>query len=190
MLFANNLSISPFITHKEPWRSVKLGVSQSWESSFTRFCLAGPSLQCGTEIKQSVATPTLLPGCYIVENSGTFHGSLLAYLSSWTVTYWTRKSCAMFTRILQLSLFWNNSIQLITSTYMLLVSLGGLGVTCSPRDPRFVGLNPAEVDGFFQDVKILSTSPPEGTLSWGSRVWDFRVVKETQAWTNRPLSKI
>ena len=32
------------------------------------------------------------------------------------------------------------------------------------------GSNPAEVDGFFQDVKILSTSPPEGTLSWGSRV--------------------
>ena len=27
-----------------------------------------------------------------------------------------------------------------------------------------------EVDGFFQDVKILSTSPPGGTLSWGSQV--------------------
>ena len=35
----------------------------------------------------------------------------------------------------------------------------GLGVTCSPRDPRFVGANPSEVDGFFQDIKILSTSP-------------------------------
>ena len=44
-----------------------------------------------------------------------------------------------------------------------LVSLGGLGVTCSPRDPRFASLNPTEVDGFFQDVKILSTSPPGGT---------------------------
>ena len=44
---------------------------------------------------------------------------------------------------------------------------GGLGVTCSPRDPRFAGSNPADVDGFFQDVKILSTSPPGGTLSWG-----------------------
>ena len=32
--------------------------------------------------------------------------------------------------------------------------LGGLGVPCSPRDPRFTGSNPAEVDGFFQDVKI------------------------------------
>ena len=41
----------------------------------------------------------------------------------------------------------------------------GLGVPCSPRDPRFVGSNPAEVDGFFQDIKILSTSPPGGTLS-------------------------
>ena len=41
------------------------------------------------------------------------------------------------------------------------VDLDGLGVTCSPRDPRFQG---------FQDVKILSTSPPGGTLSWGSRI--------------------
>ena len=42
----------------------------------------------------------------------------------------------------------------------------------------------------FQDVKILSTSPPGGTLSWGSRVLDFRLVKEPQAWKNRPVSKI
>jgi hypothetical protein len=35
--------------------------------------------------------------------------------------------------------------------------------TCSPRYPRFAGSNPAEVGGFFQDVKILSTSPPGGT---------------------------
>ena len=40
------------------------------------------------------------------------------------------------------------------------VGLGGLGVPCSTRDP---GSSPAEVDGFFQDVKILSTSPPGGT---------------------------
>ena len=46
----------------------------------------------------------------------------------------------------------------------------GLGVPCSPRDPRFAGSYPAEVDGFFQDVKIMSTCPPGGTLGWGSRV--------------------
>ena len=51
-----------------------------------------------------------------------------------------------------------------------LVGLGGLGVTCSPRDPRFAVSNSAEVDGFFPDVKILSTSPPGGAFSWGSRV--------------------
>ena len=45
------------------------------------------------------------------------------------------------------------------------VYLGGLGVTCSLRDPRFAGSNPAEIDEFFQDVKIQSTSPPEGALS-------------------------
>ena len=36
-----------------------------------------------------------------------------------------------------------------------LVGIGGLGVTCSPRDPRFAGSNPVEVDGFFQNVKLL-----------------------------------
>ena len=70
------------------------------------------------------------------------------------------------------------------------VGLGGLGVTWSPRYQRFAGSNLTEVDGFFQDVKILSTNPPRGTLSWGSRVWDFRLVKEPEAWKNRPLSKI
>ena len=40
---------------------------------------------------------------------------------------------------------------------------------CLPRDPRFAGSNAAEVDGFFQDVKIMSTSPPGGTLSWGPK---------------------
>ena len=62
------------------------------------------------------------------------------------------------------------------------VGLGGLGVPCSLRDPRFAGSNPAEVDGLFQDVKILKTSPPVGTFSRRSRVWDFRLVKEPQAW--------
>ena len=34
-----------------------------------------------------------------------------------------------------------------------LVGLYGLGVTCSPRGPRFVGSNQTEVDGYFQNVK-------------------------------------
>ena len=38
---------------------------------------------------------------------------------------------------------------------------------CSPRSPRLAGSNPTEVDGFFQDIKILSTSPSEATLSRG-----------------------
>ena len=70
----------------------------------------------------------------------------------------------------------------------LLVGLGGLGEHA--WDPRFAGSNPTEVDGFFQNIKILSNSSPGGTLSWGSWVWDFRLVKEPQAWKNRPLSKI
>ena len=53
-------------------------------------------------------------------------------------------------------------------TMGIIVVLGGLGVTCSPRDPMFAGSNPAEVDEFFQDVKILSICPTGGTLSRGS----------------------
>ena len=30
------------------------------------------------------------------------------------------------------------------------VGLDGLGVTCSPRDPRFAGSNSTEVDGYFR----------------------------------------
>ena len=42
-----------------------------------------------------------------------------------------------------------------------LISLfDGLGVTGSLLDPRFAGSNPNKLDGFFQDVKILSTSSP------------------------------
>jgi hypothetical protein len=51
-----------------------------------------------------------------------------------------------------------------------IVGLGGLRVMCLPRDPRFTGSNLAEVDGFFQDVKIMSTSPPGGTLGHEFRV--------------------
>ena len=53
--------------------------------------------------------------------------------------------------------------------YYFQVGLGGLGETCLPQDSRFVGSNPAEVNGFFQDIKILSTSSLGGTLSLGSQ---------------------
>ena len=33
---------------------------------------------------------------------------------------------------------------------IIIVGLGGLEVMFSPRDPRFAGSNPAEVDGFFR----------------------------------------
>ena len=53
-----------------------------------------------------------------------------------------------------------------------------LGVTSWARGQRFADSKTAEVDWFFQDLKIPSTSPRGGTLSCGSRVWDFRLVKE------------
>ena len=44
--------------------------------------------------------------------------------------------------------------------------IGGLGVTCYPRDLKFAGSNPTEVDGFFQNVQLPSTNPLGGTLGW------------------------
>ena len=70
------------------------------------------------------------------------------------------------------------------------VGLDGLGVTCSPRDPRFAGSNPTEVDGFFQDVKILSASPPGGTLSWGPESEISGSLKKLKPEKNSSLSKI
>ena len=68
----------------------------------------------------------------------------------------------MITLLIIFHIMNNKTVHIIT-----VVGLGGLGVRCSPRDPRFAGSNPADVDGFFSGVKILSTSPPGGNLSWG-----------------------
>ena len=51
---------------------------------------------------------------------------------------------------------------------------------CLPRDSRFVGSNLAEVDGFFQVVKLPSTRPLGGTLSLGPESEIFRQDKELQ----------
>ena len=62
-------------------------------------------------------------------------------------------------------------------------------VTCLPRDPRF---EPGWGRWIFSERKNSEhkSSGEGGTLRWGSRVWDFRIVKEPQAWKRRPLSKI
>ena len=43
------------------------------------------------------------------------------------------------------------------------------------------GFKPTEVDGFFQDVKILNIKSFGRDFKLGSRVCDFRLVKESQA---------
>ena len=58
----------------------------------------------------------------------------------------------------------------------------------SSRDPRLAGSNPAEVGGVFADVKILSTSPPGGTLSRGSVISGS--LKNLKPEKNISLSKI
>ena len=92
--------------------------------------------------------------------------------------YWTKYHARTLTSSMRsLTKNWDSMVDLLSrSSYFspltnsMAVGLGGLGVTFSPRDPRFGDSNPTEVNGFFQDVKILSTSPSGGTLSWGSRV--------------------
>ena len=64
----------------------------------------------------------------------------------------------------------------------------GLGVTCSPRDPRFAGSNPAEVDGFFSGRKNPEhKSSGRDFRPW---VWDHKVVTKPNVWKNRLLGKI
>ena len=43
--------------------------------------------------------------------------------------------------------------------------IGGLRVMCYSRDLKFTGSNPTEVNGFFQNVKILSTNTPGGLVN-------------------------
>ena len=50
------------------------------------------------------------------------------------------------------------------------VGLGGLGVTCSPQDPRFAGSNPDEVDGFFSGRKNPEHMSSGRDFKLGSRV--------------------
>ena len=50
----------------------------------------------------------------------------------------------------------------INKANTLFVGLGDLGVRLDIQ-----GSNPAEADGFFQDVKFLSTSPPSWTSTPG-----------------------
>ena len=84
------------------------------------------------------------------------------------MAYGTQRFIVAFTRVLSQI----NPIPCNGTYFFKIHSVGlvGLGVTCSSRDPRFAGSNPVEVDGFFQDVKILMKSPPGETLSWGFRV--------------------
>ena len=73
----------------------------------------------------------------------------------------------------------NAYIKIGSNSYEKVKTFKYLGSLCRPRWSRGTvpasrlkvrRTNPAEVDGFFQDLKLLSTSPPGGTLSWGSRV--------------------
>ena len=56
-------------------------------------------------------------------------------------------------------LYFNNKVQNYSESLQFVVGLGGLGVTCSRVQIRLRSMD------FFQDIKILSISPPGGTLS-------------------------
>ena len=90
--------------------------------------------------------------------------SWLALRHTNCIVYGTRRFNASFTRPPVTPILSRIDPIPPIDSYFFKICLGGLGVTCSPRDPRFAGSNPAEVDGFFQVVNILSTNPPGGTL--------------------------
>ena len=68
---------------------------------------------------------------------------------------WGPCSCILFSCCIHSESFSSSLNASTTSPCSLQVStshvgLGGLGVTCSPRDTMFAGSNPTEVDGFFR----------------------------------------
>ena len=65
------------------------------------------------------------------------------------------------TKCIKFFLFINSKCipSIIFIIIIIIVVLGGLGVTCSPRDPRFAGSNPAEVEGFFQGLSAVGPEP-------------------------------
>ena len=50
------------------------------------------------------------------------------------------------------------------------IGLGGLGVTRSPRDPRFAGSNPTEIDKYFSGRKNPEHKSSGRDFKLGSRV--------------------
>ena len=54
----------------------------------------------------------------------------------------------------------------------------------------FAVSNPAEIDGFFQDVKIQNTNPPGRTEAEGPESKISGSLKNLRPEKNRPLSKI
>ena len=52
----------------------------------------------------------------------------------------------------------------------------------STQVTRFLGSNPADVEGMFQEVKISSTRPLGGTFNPGSESEISGLLKKTQAW--------
>ena len=61
--------------------------------------------------------------------------------------------------------------------YMFLIV--GLGVTCSPRDPRFTGSNSAEVDGFFSGSKNPEHKSSGRDFKLGEENGEDKMVRES-----------
>ena len=54
---------------------------------------------------------------------------------------------------LPLQILLTMSFEFIPFLFKLTPNLDNLGVNCSPRDPRFAGSTPADIDGFFSERK-------------------------------------
>ena len=76
---------------------------------------------------------------------------------------------------------WNLNLRLAIDVCQLWCITWSRGNVLASRS-KVHGFKPDWCRWLFQDVIILSTSPSGVTFSWGFRVWDFRLVKEPQAW--------
>ena len=80
----------------------------------------------------------------------TFLRRILFRSVLFTSIRWRTYSLVHFTDHFTFSILLQHHFSKLFKRLAMNIQFSDLGVTCSPRDPRFTGLNPAEVDGFFR----------------------------------------
>ena len=135
-----------------------------------RVCVFNPQVLCYVKF---------LP---LYQSYGRLTGSLVHVLE------WVRVFDSHTSTILKVDYVWN-SLRIWKLKYIKQSHRRPRGNMLASRS-KFRRAKPDWGRWIFSWRKNLFTSPPGGTLGWGSQVWDFWLAKEPQAWKNRPVSKI